>query len=814
MPPPEEESTGDAALDARLAEPILKGYEGLDRAQVGISVFLIVVVGAVAFSNVLGIPFHFADRQAVVENVGLHRLATAPSGWDAYSIRPVTGLSLALWWQVGGGGSGIFHFVNLCLHLCSGVLVYLLCRGLLGAGAPEAVSMVGGMLFAVHPAVTQTVNSTAHHGTLLATFFVLLCAVLYVRAAGGTQGPRMGTLLLSALCFAVAWGCDVSVWIVPLLLLFVDVVVRKGGGLKARATCQAPFWVLLTLLIVTHAASGAASEGFPDFSGVWAQARAAWEPLRLIAVPVGLSVEHAPYGTEGQAFALLWAVLGLVGLGLLRFVPVPGVGLLWCVLALAAPGLFAADASLREERLYLVVAGAVLVVPGILNALRAQPARVAGGVVAAALVVACGVTTFMRNQVWQSELGLWADAGEKCGECPGPPARLGTLDLSLGENALNSMREAMIEKDLDEVSRQRIEATSRFEEAERYLSVAARHGDAPPEVWYELGKAQRFLGKMKEALASTRKALDGDLSNPDYTVQLAMLLEAEAQRSGRRVDLQRALDYYRRAQRLGPLPTEAALRYGTLLARIGDIGKSEAILRGVVAEDAPAPAAQTLKQVRRALQGVAALQSQVRERASKNPTDPELLGLSARQLFMQGKFLQASYLIEAKFRAFGIDAELWMLLALCKVRMGDFDVFLAEWSFSAPTDAGASPWRELAKRCATLGEWAPALTCLEEDVSLREDAPLPMISLAELALGLGDGPRALGFLEQAAAGSPEDAGPWLRMCDLAAQAGRLEAARGYLAAAEARGAPADAVAARSERVGEPAARRKTRTFIR
>ena len=144
-----DESTGDAALDERLSQPVFTGQGGLDKAQVAISAFLIIVVGVfvlLLISKAQRIPFHYADQQAIVENVPLHRVVSVSDGWDAYAMRPMAALSVALDWQVGGGSARFFHFINVCIHLFNGVLVYLLCRRLIRRVQPETIAMVGGLL--------------------------------------------------------------------------------------------------------------------------------------------------------------------------------------------------------------------------------------------------------------------------------------------------------------------------------------------------------------------------------------------------------------------------------------------------------------------------------------------------------------------------------------------------------------------------------------------------------------------------------------------------------------------------------------------
>lgn len=302
---PDEEPSGDAALEERLSQPVFEGLKGLDKAQLAISAFLVLVAGVVTYSNAAGIPFHYADRLLIEDNTALHRLATAADGWNDSSMRPIAALSVAATWAVGGGSSSVFHIANVCLHLLNGLLVFLLARRMLGKGAPEPLSMTAGLLFIVHPVATQSVNYLVNRPVLLSVFFFLCAAVLYLRATEDAGGLRVAPFLWSLVCFVLAWGSDVTACILPLVLIPLDLLTRKRVPLAERVQVQAPFWALLGLFAILRLASGdtgvdarltldgfySALSGFPAFAAA-------------TFYPVELSVVHVPYEAAG-ANALL-----------------------------------------------------------------------------------------------------------------------------------------------------------------------------------------------------------------------------------------------------------------------------------------------------------------------------------------------------------------------------------------------------------------------------------------------------------------------------------------------------------------------------
>ena len=96
------------------------------------------------------------------------------------SFRPVTTLSF---WMDAGGAPAIpssayrLHCHNILLHSCCSVLVAILCRRL---GANTNQSLMGGLLFAVHPVTTESVASISGRAELLAALFGMLYYLILI----------------------------------------------------------------------------------------------------------------------------------------------------------------------------------------------------------------------------------------------------------------------------------------------------------------------------------------------------------------------------------------------------------------------------------------------------------------------------------------------------------------------------------------------------------------------------------------------------------------------------------------------------------
>jgi protein O-mannosyl-transferase len=89
------------------------------------------------FLPILGNDFIFSDDpNFITENPHIRSFDWASlqwmwTTWHTGNWIPLTWLSLALDFQLGGLSPRIFHFTNLMIHVFNTVMVFFLCRGIL-----------------------------------------------------------------------------------------------------------------------------------------------------------------------------------------------------------------------------------------------------------------------------------------------------------------------------------------------------------------------------------------------------------------------------------------------------------------------------------------------------------------------------------------------------------------------------------------------------------------------------------------------------------------------------------------------------------
>ena len=766
---PPEISAADAALEKRLAEPLLKGDKGIDKAQVAVSAFLIVVVGFAAYSNVFGIPFHVEDQQIICDNTALHSFLTFPASLNAQSPGPLTMFTLAVNWWIAPGNAAFFHAINLLLHLANGVLIFLLCRRLLGQSVPESVAMLSGMIFVVHPLATESVDYAVGRGALLATFLVLGALLFFLRATRDSGEISGGALAASVFLFVLAWGADRSALITPLLILLLDRTQHDSRTMRKRLLIHAPYWAVLIALL-----------GFEAALGTPSPSSASPPPFLSLIIPYDLSVAYAATSAEAATLVVL-LVAAVIGGTLMLLSPAPGFGVWWIILGLHFGSI--GSASVSERSAYGALAGLAILLPWAFSLLKIPPLRVAAGLAATMLVLAAGYATHARNAVWQDPIALWGDAVDKDPGSLESVENLGNAFLSTASTLQNTPG-----------------AKDYAAMAEQYLRKASKMMPEKSEIALNLGLALAYQKRGDEAVAQWVQALRLNPKSRPAALYLALLFDEQANATGNNEDRVRALDYFKRTDHLEPLSGVPLGQYGKALMATGDLDAAEPILARAVQGDDQSPLAPLLKYVQENVKQIRAMEQQAAARLKSAPDDPDALKTTAQTAALRGLCLKAAYILDPLFRKSPQDFGDWVLMGYVRARMDEAAQFLGEWPAPPPKPSNVdSAWKALALACAGSGLWTAAAAYIETPGAIAENGP-PLLALADIATRLKNPQRVRDYLEQTAAADPANPTPWLRLCDRAIEDKDMSAAAQCLNEAQSRNADPSEIAARRSRL--------------
>jgi tetratricopeptide (TPR) repeat protein len=418
---------------------------------------VIVLAVLLAYANSLENGFVFEDVSLIREDSRIRGLSGlddifTTSYWDRPGTevlyRPLTQLSLAVNYALGGYSPLGFHLANVALHALASVLAGLAAavlfrRRMLGA--------VTGLLFALHPIHTECVAGIASgRSELLAAAGVFLALIAWGKAGEAAAGRRAGSwALVFALAFAFAlFSHEAALWLVGVVLL-ETFVRRRERAMTGEAAVSWPAFVRPHLLcwgalalvavagvgvrsLVLGAESGQVGAallganpllGAPTWQRVATAVRIQGDYLWLMACPLRLVADYSfdaePLARSFLDTGVLLGALGLIGLAvaflvLLRESPTAAFAIGFYLLAMApASNLpYTVGAIKSEQFLYLPVFGFCLLGGLILERawvrLRAVEGRIALGAALAILCVAYATRIHARGSDWRDDHALFS----------------------------------------------------------------------------------------------------------------------------------------------------------------------------------------------------------------------------------------------------------------------------------------------------------------------------------------------------------------------------------------------------------------------
>ena len=454
-------------------------------------ILLVLLLALVAFGGSLAGSFHFDDYSLFSDPV----IAAASGGWHVWELartRPLTYFTFWLNYVAGGKDPVAYHAVNLVLHLAAVWLLF----DVLARVIPRGAAVAAAGLFALHPIQAEAVNYVFSRSSILMTVFCLLCM----------RDWLLGRRWRAVAWFAVALLAKEECVALPFFFLLLYLSISRNAAELRQ------IWVMFGLAVVfgirtlfaVAVTPGAGVGTQLDMTPVQYFGAQGWAILRylwLVIVPVGFTVDP---DLPLKANWLAWVVVGVLCVAAMRWFSGARAGF-WFVagllLLLPSSSVLAAADLAADRRMYLPMVGFSACL-GLLLSRLPRP------VVPVLCCVLC-VLSFVRTQVWKTEVSLWSDAVEK-----GPNKIRPKLQLARALPA---------------------------GEALPVLLQAKQLAPEDPQVSSELGRVYLENGQPAQALSEFGRQLalaPGDArAMVNRAVALAMLGQGDAAKQ----DLQRAL---------------------------------------------------------------------------------------------------------------------------------------------------------------------------------------------------------------------------------------------------------------------------------
>lgn len=452
-----------------------------------VHIFLIALLGLLAYSNTFKVPFVFDDRPNIVENPIMRDLgyfidpsrASNFTGHGEYPMlkkRYVGHLSFALNYRAHGLDVRGYHAVNLLIHVLNGMLLFWLVQltfktpfmeGSSLESRSRHIALFAAVVFISHPVQTQAVTYIVQRLASLATMFYLLSLVLYVKFRLRTSHISshlmerkvfFGSVLLyilSLLSSVLAMKTKETAFTLPLLIVLCEFMFFRGKTAR-RVLYLTP--LLLTMLIIplTYMSligmdrpplevMGEATrlEQMPRLDYLFTEFRVIVTYLSLLVLPVGQNLDY-DYPIYHSLFAppVLLSFLFLLSLFCLgvylfyrsrntdRSLRVLSFGIFWFFITLSVTSsVIPLINALVEHRIYLPSVGVAMAFSAgaflLYEKLKSKKAQATITALLITLPLVFGVATFQRNNVWKTEIGLWEDVVEKSPHKAKPHYNLG-----------------------------------------------------------------------------------------------------------------------------------------------------------------------------------------------------------------------------------------------------------------------------------------------------------------------------------------------------------------------------------------------------
>jgi hypothetical protein len=403
-----------------------------------LAVILLAVAGVLVYSNAFRGPFVLDDLKAIAENRSIRSLwppsdVLSPPPRTAVAGRPVSNLSLAFNYAVGGLDPTSYHAFNVALHVFAALAVFGITRRTLGSPELEAryrgralpLAVAVALLWVVHPLLTESVNYTIQRTELLVGLFTLLTLYCSIRAF---ESPEKRLWEVAALfAFALAMGSKELSDVAPIHVLALDALfwsktireeVRRHWLLYEVLSVVLAVCLLLVATRFRRTLAGFVRDDVTPWEYALTQSGVIVHYLRLAIWPNALAADY-----DGWALAksirdvlpfllIVGALVARTLWGVLRRKKLAFLGVVF-FLVLAPTSSFRplVNEVAAERRMYLPLAAVIALVVIAGDALRrrlgASPGI--GLAVVLAAVLALAVTTVRRNVVYRTKLAFWCD---------------------------------------------------------------------------------------------------------------------------------------------------------------------------------------------------------------------------------------------------------------------------------------------------------------------------------------------------------------------------------------------------------------------
>lgn len=465
----------------------------------------------------------------------------SPPGHGFY-YRPILTLSFMADAMMGYGSFAMFHFSNILYHILA---VFLLFLFLTATGFDRVHAFLFGLLFLVHPMVTQEVAWVPGRNDSLLAVFILGSFLFWLKFL---KSGNNRYILLHLLFYLLALFTKENAIVLPVLIMAYSAVMFRTP-LK-KYIIAVPGWVILTVTwaVTRHHALGSEND-IPFAAQLFSVIKnfpAALPFFGKAIFPFSLSVFPV------LADMKVSAILGIVAIGVLSLLVVITkpkqwfyyfFGLLW-FLAFLVPSFVSVDNQIpkfSEHRMYLSLAGILLFIMACDPVKKGNFFRLVPLSVLIGVVILFSILTFLHTRYFKDQFAFWQNAVDTSPTNAFNYNNLGAMYFLNNdfEKAEPLFRKALQINPYEPMANSNTGLvcmrTDRPVEAEKYYLQEIRINPFYDHVYFNLGLLYYNHSRFEEGIRQWEKTLT---INPRYTDAYKALLFAY-QKSERTEDYER-----------------------------------------------------------------------------------------------------------------------------------------------------------------------------------------------------------------------------------------------------------------------------------
>ncbi len=412
-----------------------------------ISILALLAFGLVAYSNSFTAAFQYDDFLHILRNEALVDLTDLSRIFHYCEERFLTYLTVAINYRISKFDPISYHTFNFFIHYFAAIFLYFLflevwktpaMQGLELKLSKRAGAFLAAGIFFLHPLQTESVTYVIQRAESMAGMFYLATLLFYVKARRAeTQDGLLGHSVLAgiaALCaaFSKETAVTLPVLVVVFEIFFFNTSIKDLFRKKLFLFILAPAAIILALQLKNLIQTDfffdpGPGRAFTRKQYLLTQFSVLLTYLRLFFWPADQNIDwDYPLATNFYALKTVSSFLFLLVLLVLSFfayrrVRLISLGIIAFFITLApTSSIIPLRDVIFEHRMYLAVAflamGCVHAYSCGLEGIRKiSPRGYAVGIFSSIIVLLPLLSglTYARNEVWLSELSLWADAVKK-----------------------------------------------------------------------------------------------------------------------------------------------------------------------------------------------------------------------------------------------------------------------------------------------------------------------------------------------------------------------------------------------------------------